>query len=186
MRRECARFGRQPQRDDQIAGLERAFPARACRRADDEGLRPRSRAGRFCPRSPRRRRARPAARRNPTGGWRCRPHSSPAPRAIGSRRHGHRSPRPVRACCRRSRRRRNIRIVSAATDCRRRSRHCEAVPRRQTAAPRQSRDRTGRNPHRARDRHCEPARRCGRRHRADVRCDRVPAGARRRRDGSDA
>ena len=142
MRRErrAPRPAAAPRRSDRRARAR--FRARACRRAGGAGPRARSRAGRCCPRSRRRHRARPAARRNPTDGWRCRLRSSRARRAVGSRRRAHRSPRPARACCRRWRCRRNTRIASAAADCRRRSRHCEAAPTRRTAAPRRPRDRT--------------------------------------------
>jgi len=47
-------------------------------------------------------------------------------------------PVPARVLCRRWRRRRNIRIASAAADCRRLSRHCEAARGAGTEAPRQS------------------------------------------------
>ena len=93
------------------------------------------------PRSRPPRRARRAARRSRTGGWRCR--LAPAEHGVerGSRRRARRSRCRARACCRRWRGRRNRRSACAAAGCRRRSRRCAAAPRRRTAAPRRPRER---------------------------------------------
>ena len=143
MRRECRGVGRQAHRDDQLAGFEHAFALRRVAGQTVQSLQRDLATARSCLRSPPRRRAPPAARRNRTDGWRCSPRSSRARRAGGSRRRARRSPRRARACCRRWRRRRNRRSASAAADCRRRSRHCAVAPRRPTAALRPPRESVG-------------------------------------------
>ena len=156
---EAGRLGRQAHRGDQFAGLEHALPLGRV-----AGQRWKSSSGisrLSCPalRSRRRHRARRAARRNPTGSWRCNARSSPAWREAVSPPSA-RSQRQGRVCCRRWRCRRNRRSACAAAGYRRPSRRCAAGPRRRTAALRPPPETAGRSCGHGPDRHCAPARRC--------------------------
>ena len=173
---EMRRLGRQAHRDDHLAGLQARSRGPACRPAGGETFRAGSPAGRLCLRSRQRRRARQEARRNRTGASRCSSRSIPVWREACCRRRGRRSPNRGRAYCRRWRRRRNRRSASAAGDCRRPSRRCEAAPRRRTEAPRRPPESAGRKCDRERDRHCGPARRSARCRRKGPRCGRGREG----------
>ena len=142
MRREPARLARQPQRDDQIARLERAFPlgrvAGQTMKRLDRNLAP---AGSALDLHDSVEGDQRHAEIRRVGG----------DAGLAPAEHGMQSILAVTGIATRARfalvagaggHRRNTRIASAAADCRRRSRHCEAAPRRRTEAPRPRPDRT--------------------------------------------
>ena len=136
MLRKCGGLAGEPNGDDEITWLKQAVSLWMVARQAMQILQRQFPVCLPCPRSLQPRRERRAARRNLTGWSRYKPRSTRGPRAGGSRRAAHRSPRRGGACCRRSPCRKNRNSASAARGCHRPWRRFGVAARHRKVAPR--------------------------------------------------